>query len=164
MRLAALALLSVLAATPSFAAGPAPTPVDHQPGQQATACKGDLGFTFTVVSADLRRAVARRAAPAGKLWAVVVADVTNRGARADAVQGLISVRDQQGRKSDWRLFNGTEIGVENALAEELGLKASWELVDAGGTERFAAIFLVDEQTRSLQILGNRVGCFRQATR
>lgn len=135
------------------------SPAESLLGQQIQTCKADLKFNITVVHAELRSdVVGRRPSRPGGAWAVVIVDVTNHGGRADSVQGLALVRDDRNRNSDWRLFNGADIVIENKLAEELGITAAWELVEPGQSIRIAAVFEVAEGIRSLRLLPNRISC------
>ena len=153
--LAAVAQLAVMG--PSVEAQQ--SPADTLLGQQVQTCKADLKFDITVVQAELRPDVAgRRPSRPGGAWVVVVVDVINHGARADSVQGLASLRDDRNRNSPWRLFNGTDIAIENKLAEELGITAAWELVEPGQSIRIAAVFEVAEGVRSLRMLPSKISC------
>ena len=153
-------------APPSVAPVPpsqgAPVPTRHPAaalvGQSVTACKGELRVRFTVVDADWRSAVVDRPAKAGAMWAIVVADITNLGPFTDGVQGLAKLRDDRGREYSWRLFNGLDIYVEDQIAAEFGLPASWELTTPGVPMRSVLLFEVAADARTLTLLPDNIGC------
>lgn len=144
-------------------AGPASPPAPPHPaasliGQSVTACKGELRFRFDVVDADWRAMIVDRPAAGTAMWAVVIADVTNLGPFTDAGQGLVKVRDDQGREFPWRLFNGEHIYVEDEIAAEFGLRPSWDVFTPGITERTVLLYEVAGDARSLELLHDNIGC------
>lgn len=157
----------VLSAPPAPVNSPAPAvvtttaPVNAATsliGQSVIACKGELRFRFSVVQAETRQMVVDRPARAGAMWVVAIADVTNLGTFSDSGQGLAKVRDNQGREFAWRLFNGENIYVEDQIAAEFGLRASWEISDPGISNRTVLLFEVESTARTLTLLPDNIGC------
>jgi hypothetical protein len=142
---------------------PAVTHAEQNPaqtlvGQQVTACKADLRFRFTVVSADWTATIIDRTAPADTMWAVAVTDVTNLGQRLEYSQGLVKVRDGRGRVFPWQLFNGEDLYVETNLAVQYGVTPSWEGIDRGATVRTVLIFPVAADAASLTLIPDDLAC------
>lgn len=117
-----------------------------------------MRFRFTVASADWTTRIVDRTATPNSMWAVVIADVTNFGPFTDGLQGLAKVRDNQRREFSWRLFNGENIYVEDRIAEEFGLRPSWDVFIPGITERTVLLFEVAGDARSLTLLPDNLAC------
>jgi hypothetical protein len=155
--LTALALLLVGALAPA-ASQAQQNPAQTLVGRQVTSCKADVRFRFTVVAADWSTRIVDRAAAAGTMWAVAVADVTNLGPRLEYPQGLVTVQDEQGRLFPWQLFNGADLYVETDLASQYGVTPSWEGIERNATQRTVLIFPVAADARSLTLLPADLAC------
>lgn len=134
------------------------TPASPLVGQSVTACKGEERYRFTVVAADWREVIVDRSEP-GSMWAVVVVDVTTLTPGLGYFQQIIAVRDNRGRQFDWVLYNGPDIYVEDELAGEYGVQASWLAAGpVGRTVRTVVPFLVSSDATSLTLIPYNIGC------
>jgi hypothetical protein len=139
-------------------AGTIPDPAASLVGQSMTACKAATRFRFDVIATDWRMTIVDRTARNGAMWAVVKVDITNLSAETDYAQGRAKVRDDRGREFSWRLFNGLDIYVEDDLAAEYGVTASWEGIDPGIPLRTVLIFEVAADARSLALIPDNLAC------
>ena len=123
-------------------------------GQRISACKDDLRFAFTVVRADTLDQIEDYPSSPDTVWLIVVADVTNQGARAENAQLLADVRDDQGRIIGWTVFPGPDQYIEDAAAARYGVTPSWRSIAPGQTVRTVLTYFVPTDVRRLTLVAN----------
>jgi hypothetical protein len=135
---------------------PPPNPAATLIGQEFAFCQLDTRFTGRVVQAELRPELQGASAP-GKVWVIVILNVTNQGTKPENLIHTLRVVDEQGRISEMAGAYPDNIYYFR-FARQYNAQDPYNDFPPRRTIRTIAAFFINADAMSLEIMGNDTSC------